>query len=535
MKKTLKKKNNGHWREANGFSILYVLMIGVVTLMGIMAVTDALVTAQRNVASQVYLNEATSTAENALQYSIGVLNSATNQGVLSTIPSSIPIPNSIMGNATVSVKVTQIPASLLYGSSATPIWNINTFPPSSNQQNPPPYLLVSANSQVSTYRRTINAILGPQFTIPPPLPGSPGSKPPSNAYYNGALYANQLLQISGVNVLFEPGYNATATSFAQPIISSNNSIQLSGSTTIYGSLNANSFTVPQAPLPPGTANPIMIEGNVSYSGAANQPPSAFIADQGNITPTPGANVLGDGLAGGVGNQPGSVTNNAFSFTSTPAQVMSSSGTAQFAVAGTTTTIQAASDGTNSLVSSLGSLSASENGTVSIASGQYVANSVYVPPTGTLNLNLTPSSSGSVSPIQIFLQGNSEQGVPLLLQGNMTTSGAAASSSNLQIFYNGTQSILVTMGQKTPDFYGQIYAPNANVTIDTTGGAFHGAVSANNLTLTGTGNFYYDPRSINPAGGGPGAPGPGWSLSATNPNSPTLFNVLSWQEQTTGAP
>jgi hypothetical protein len=140
-------------------------------------------------------------------------------------------------------------------------------------------------------------------------------------------------------------------------------------------------------------------------------------------------------------------------------------------------------------------------------------------------------------VQIYLQGNSENGIPLQLQGSVNMASATQSASNLQFFYNGTESIFVTMGAQNPNFYGQIYAPNANVVVDTTGGAFHGSVVANNLTVTGSGSnpgtFYYDPRTTNPAGGGPGASGPGYT-PATSSNSPSSLYVLSWQEQTTGA-
>jgi hypothetical protein len=73
-----------------------------------------------------------------------------------------------------------------------------------------------------------------------------------------------------------------------------------------------------------------------------------------------------------------------------------------------------------------------------------------------------------------------------------------------------------------------------LSVDTTGGAFHGSLVANNLSVQGSSTFYYDPRRTNPTGGGPGSAGPGYT-PATNSASASSLYVLSAQEQTTGAP
>ena len=164
-----------------GFSVLFVLSIGLVVLMGVMAVTDALVSAQRNVATQVYMNESTSAAENSLQYAIGLLNAAAAAQTLSSITSPILIPSQITGNAKVTVTMTRVPSAVLYSSTlSTPVWNSTAFPSYTNASNPPVYILLSAQSQYGTFQRTINVILGQTFT----QTGNP--KTPSTAYFNSA-------------------------------------------------------------------------------------------------------------------------------------------------------------------------------------------------------------------------------------------------------------------------------------------------------------------------------------------------------------
>jgi hypothetical protein len=519
-------------RRKDGFSVLFVLSIGLVVLMGVMAVTDALVTAQRNVATQVYMNECVSAAENSLQYAMCYINAAAASGTLSTVSSPILIPNQISGNAKVTVTLAQIPSPLVTNPTFTPIWNPSVFPGGLTVQNPPIYLLLSAQSQEGTFQRTINVVLGQTFPTAP----SP-QKTPTTAYFSGALFGNQSVIVNGVNVLFENSYTPSAASYAQNIVSSNSLVQLSGTTTLAGSLSASSIAVPAMTNPQGVpTSSITIDGNVSYTGSNIYTPNYFIVDPGTATPTPGANILGDGLSGGLGNQPGSITNNAAQSTTSAATVQAASSAAPMTSTGpvgSQTTVVAAPSAA-APVENLGTLNPTGSDSVTIPSGQYVASSISTTPNSTLNLNLSTNSAGAVNPVQIYLQGDSVNGTSLQLQGNVNMPSATQSASNLQFFYNGTQPLSVTMGAQNPNFYGQIYAPNANVTVDTTGGAFHGSVVANNLTVQGSGTFYYDPRSVNPAGGGPGAAGPGYTPAANAASASSLY-VLSWQEQTTGAP
>lgn len=505
-----------------------------------MAVTDSLVSAQRNVASQVYMDEASSAAENALQYALGVLNLAASNGTLSSVTSPIAIPSSIMGNATVVVNMAQIPLALLADpKNPTPLFSQQTNPIGQSQD----YRLLSAQAQYGMYRRTINVVLGPN-----PFPTTPPGKtppPPVSNYFNQALLSNQGMQINGVSVQFDPNYVSSGSyspaSYGQTIVTSNGQIQLSVPTgqtvplSIDGGMNAPSYNAP-AMGQDKNGNPtssILVNGNVSYTGPSNPNPYAanFVTDLGLPTPTVGANILGDGQGAGAQNSAGKLANTALPTQQAPAQIQNATSPAGINVTGSpgssSTTVVPQGN-----VTSLGAINLTGTSSMTLSPGQYVVNSISTSPNSTININM-PGGSGTPSPVQIYIQGDTPNGSALQLQGNIVGS---TSASNLQIFYNGSQPITVNQaGSSNFSFYGQIYAPNSNVTINTTGGIFNGSVVSNNLSLSGTGKYYYDPRTIASSGIAPpkgAAAGPGYTII---PNSPaSQFNVLSWQEQTTGA-
>jgi hypothetical protein len=516
-------------RLSDGYSVLFVISISVIALLGVMGVTDALVSAQRNAASQVYMNEASSAAENALQYALGTINVAANNGKLSSISSPIEIPPSIAGNATVTVTMTSITS---LSANSTPIYSQQTNALAQSQD----YRLLSAQAESGSYRHTINVVLGPVFPANPP-----GKTPqsPTNNYFNQALLSNQGMQISGVSIQFDPAYEASSAfsnaSYGQIVATSNGSMQLTGSVTIDGSTNAPSYSVP-SPNKDGIS-PITVNGNVTYTGASATPPANFTFDAGGTTPTPGANVLGDALNGGPQNLPGAISNTAAPTQQAPIQVQTVTSAGALTVVGTTpgsisTTVLPSAPGA---VTSLGAVNLSGNDSLTLSPGQYVVSSISTSPTSVININMPPSSGPNVpAPVQIYVQGDSPNSPALQLQGNVNMTGST-SASNLQIYYSGSSPVQVVQPGTT--FMGQIYAPNATVNINTAGGVFNGSVVANNLSLSGTGKYYYDPRTVASNAGASAlpkgaAPGPGFINSPNSP--PTQFSVLSWQEQTTGA-
>jgi hypothetical protein len=535
----MKKQQHRRRRSNDGYSVLFVITMGVIALMGVMAVMDALVSAQRNVASQVYMNEASSAAENALQYALGVINLAASNGSLSSVTSPIPIPSSITGNATVVVNMTSIPPLLLNDpKNPTPLFSQQTNPIAQSLD----YRLLSAQAQYGTYRRTINVVLGPDI-FPTNPPGKTPPPPPATNYFNQGLLSNQGMQINGVNVQFDPTYAVSSASYGQIVASSNGPIQLSGSVAIDGSLNAPSYTVPPL-VTDGSGNPtssIRVNGNVSYTGSGPNPYTTdFITDPGGTNPTPGANILGDGRAGGAQNLPGTITNTAAVTQQAPAQIQTAMSPAGLTVNGSSPGNQSITvqnpisvQNPSGIVTSLGAINLTGTDSLTLSPGQYVVNSISTSPGSVININMP--SSGTPAPVQIYVQGDSPNASALLIQGNVKMTGST-SASNLQIFYNGSEAIQVNpLGSTNFNFMGQIYAPNSSVSINTTGGVVNGSIVANNLSLSGTGNYYYDPRTVSSTGAGlpkGAAAGPGYTIIPGSP--PSQFYVLSWQEQTTGA-
>ncbi len=494
-------------RNKKGFSVLFVITISAIALIATMAVTDALVSTQRDVATQVSMNESTSVAENSLQYALALLNTAAAQGKLAGFPSPIPIPPAISGSGQVIVTMTQIPPSLFISApvvGASPIYT----QPWIGSPITTDYRLLSAQTQIGSYSRTINVVVGAN----PFAPNTPSTK--STPYFTGAVFANQLIDINGTSVSVENG----SLPASQPILNSNSQIKLRGSTEIAGTVSAQSFDLPKITTLGGQVTSPIVDGNVSYAGTA---PDNIKLDVGG-SPTPGANVYGDGVNGG---KPGATDGSATPSQAPPIQVQTPAGPTTFTPDGASGMIVSSS---TSQPTDIGALNFASGQNLSIVAGQYVASSIYTSPASTITVT-QPSGSKVAAPVQFYLQGDAQNSMVLQLQGNINSTGSA---SNLQIFYNGAQAIQVSKGE----FHGQIYAPNASVTIDTSLGDFHGAVVANNVVLRGSGKFFFDPTTVSTsAGTSSQSPGAGYTLNNGNGAAPSSFQVLSWQEKTTGTP
>lgn len=122
------------------------------------------------------------------------------------------------------------------------------------------------------------------------------------------------------------------------------------------------------------------------------------------------------------------------------------------------------------------------GAATIEGGDYEASSLSV------NSGSSIAVGGS-DPVRIFLDDTSTGGPVVNLSGNVN-SGSSPDPANFQIFYNGTGTLnLQATGDKTMN--ATIYAPNANVMMNATGGTlkFSGAIVAKNLagSYTAAGN------------------------------------------------
>ena len=135
----------------------------------------------------------------------------------------------------------------------------------------------------------------------------------------------------------------------------------------------------------------------------------------------------------------------------------------------------------------------------------------------------------------------DSSTPINIAGNGIQNNLGTQS--LQIFYNGTQNVSMTMGNSFNKFNGLIYAPNANVTLAMSGQEFNGAIASDKLTVTGYGNIKFDPSSVG-SGAVPAAP---TSKLANNTNNSLMYStqvpsgsnfsyrILTWYEPSNNAP
>ena len=532
-------------RDQKGMSLIFVASLGFIAVLAAMGLADSLISAQRNVVNQVYMNEASSACENAAQYALGQLNQAAISQTLPGIGTSITVPPQISGAATVTITITTLDPNKVLNLKNSPVYSAVTSATPTGSTTPVTlpndYRLITAQAQYSTFQRTINVLVGPNPYVANPKPKN------QTPFFSNALLAYGNLSINnGVSVLTEN------SSTPQASIASNQSISISPSTnsnvitTIDGNINAYAGSGNSLNIPTFSTGQLTVNGNVSFSnGMINNTPlpggstaGFFLTDQNNVF-VKNANVLGDAVNGATGGTIQS-TGATASPSAAPAPTVTPSSAAQFSSGGSATSTSvsapaATSDNPNPVVD-LGaiSLSSSQAQTLILNPGVYSVSSLNIGTGSTLQINVPSSSSTGV---QIYVQGNPAGASPISINGNVSLNGGQ-SASNFQMFYNGTQPLNIAASSK---FYGQLYAPQTTATIDTTGGDFHGAIVANNLTVTGSGNkpgnFYFDPGAVNPAFGGSNgvAAGPGFALSSnTNPVS-QYFNILSWQEKTTGMP
>jgi hypothetical protein len=525
-------------RSQNGYSLILVSSLGLIAVLTAVAVSAALVPTYRNIGAQGVSKSTASAAEVGIQYALAQLNAAASGGSLGSFTSPIVVPTPITSNINVVVTMTSLnptkyPNLASSATGADPIFNTYAY----NSLNATDYRMLTSVATYGLNQSTVNVIVGPIMALP-------SASVSSNPLFSYALFGGNNIQLNGnVNVMTE-GSQANQAS-----IGSNNQIGLLGTNTVDGNIDAYN--------PSKTATSILaspnstINGSINYNGNISNVTAGgnfpFTAD----TPAnvalftagagPQPNVLADGT---IGQQIGALTPGAATVTnqaSVPG--INSSSPAIMTVGGPQEAPNIINVAPSSLssVSDLGAVNLANNQVMVVTPGNYTASSINISGNAQIQVSI-PASPPPNSPqgVSITIQGNSLGTTPISIGGNgivpMPGGHASPAASNFQLFYNGTESIQITMSPTFNSFYGLLYAPNATVNLNTgSTGAFHGAIAANNLTASGNGQILFNPSSINPSSGGSGgvAAGPGYTTPGT---AAQMFNVLSWQEPTrSGAP
>ncbi len=511
-------------RNQSGFSLILVVSLGLISMLMALAVSASLVPIFQNMGAQGVASSTASAAELGMQYALAQLNVAASTGTLSNITSPMMVPSSLTNNTNVVATITQLDTTQYPNLASSPIFNASAYNTTS-QFKATDYRKLTSVATSGINKSTINVIVGPYMMK--------SSSVGPNALFSNALFAANNLQLNGqVSVMTETSSPSVQT---QASIGSNNQISLLGTqNTIDGNVNAYNASTTATSI---VASPnSKINGNINYNGQISNlsdpggdspfttdTPANVALNKAGIGPAP--NVLADGIMGIP--QIGAVTQGAATvLNQAPAQSITSNSPAIMTVGGSNTVNVAPS----SSVSDLGAINLSGNQVMVLTPGNYTASSINISGNGQIQVNVPASSTTGVS---ISVQGNSSGTTPLSIggQGIAMTGSAPLAASNFQVFYNGVNTIQMSMSSGFNSFYGLLYAPNADVSLDTGSiGKFHGAIAANNLNVSGKGSILYDPNSVKPSNGGAGgvASGPGY----TTPGSATQqFNVLSWQEPT----
>lgn len=506
-------------RSENSFSLVYVAGIGAAALMTGLAISAALMPTYRNVASLLYINEATSAAENSVQYALARLNEASETGSADSFSSNVSVPDTVKGAASVSVSVSKIDTTFSDTLTNSPIFNpnmLNLRNDTNFSELPNDYRLIQATAKYNSFTRTVFAIVGPS---PPFGPAQPSKQ--ATPLFKNAAYANSSLSLKGgVGVSSEGNSGITDSS-----IGSNKLVRIDGASSIEGNVYASNSDTSKIAL--SASQDAKVLGNIftpSNQIENNNPPSedpnasAFTPDD----PFSGAdpskyNLFGDGQAPPSSSVVGSFQPSQTS-TIPPANVANSTQPAQLNQTGGLD-YEVISPSTQSDIADLGSLQINPGQTVTLNPGTYIVNSIDIANGGTLSINVPSSSSNGV---QIYVQGSGAGTSAITISGSMTPTSA----SNFQIFYNGTKNINIAMTSN--DLYGLIYAPSSTITVNTgSSGRFHGAFVGDSISLSGSGKILFDKSSVNPGSGSPGvAPGPGYYL---DPQS-IKYRILSWHEK-----
>lgn len=374
--------------------------------------------------------------------------------------------------------------------------------------NMPEIRQITVKSQLNGIKRKIVltiAIFDTKF-----FPGGEGSGSNSaNTVLVNALKANGRLSLNNVSLL-DP--NPT---YQNPFLISNSMLEIKNSPTnrIPGSVyvyNPNPNNTDTLSL----NNKTIIDGNLSYNG-----------NTGDFTPKPDTtadgNVLGDGIEKNsnatIINDLSKGQSNPYLPTQTAASIAqmettviyANNGTGQAPIRVVNAITNTGANGSTAQAPSLGpsyaqNIQAPVN-QIDINGGTYITDSLNLRSSDVMNL---------YGDTQLYFQNTYSD---IAINGNINTSGG-----QLTILYGGTRNINIDLEKMgSSKFRGQIFAPNANVTINLQGKTFEGSITANSLNLQGR------DASSNASGGSfIFAPSP-FQITATKP-----IQRISWVESNT---
>ena len=506
-------------RDNSGFSLVFVASMGTIMVLMALAATSALIPIYQNVSAQNLNAQTQAAAEVGAQYALAKLNTAAD---LSSVPASLTLPSSA-SNANVAITIESLSSAQMSGTAVNNPAATNFGNKSGNPV--PDYRRITSMATLGASKSVVYMIVKAVQTQAVPSSGASGLPSSPTAYFNNALFGADGLTLknTGSSRLRVVSENSTR----QAQIGSNNLITMSGRTTIDGNVVANNDDGAVSIVGSSTNR---INGNLSYNGimsnnVSSTAPAFLVDSSSNLSRNP--NVLGDGSFGPTPTQ-GTITSvGSAQAEFAPVTQVQANTTATYTATGSNSSIVSA-PGVGETVN-LGAINLRSSDTLTLPAGNYVASSISIKDNAQIIATTSPNATG----VNITVQGETSLATPIAIGGKGINQSGSASASNLQIFYAGQQNVSVSLSSGFSKFYGLIYAPNApiNVTMSGSGQEFHGAVAGNNVSLAGSGTFYYDPATTHPS----------ISTSSTNNTSNSLyyvknpaasnngFQIISWIE------
>jgi hypothetical protein len=464
-------------RPNEGFSLVMVMSIGLIGLMGSMAVTSMLFSGKRYSDQAQISGRALHNAEIAANYAIQTIQQAYSEGNISGLSNTIALPASLQS-------IAENPQQTLINQSTQGYTESIAFSSSDSRFTSRPEIRqIVARSTVGGARKQVTMLVA--FYAGNSLTSNPASNQnndKSRLDFTNALKANGKLSLDNVKFIVDTNNQ----NWDIPLLVSNSQFTgtqlpsdgIPGSVSVYNP-NANN-NVPTLDLPENAK----IQGNLAYNG-----------DTQGFTPNRDVNVLGNNIQGdGIAvvnsnltgptlstSLPPQTATEAANIAYPPVQPGSSANLSNLIIYSPTTPSSIAQLPSINTVPSANTNQTST--TITIKPGQYITDSISL------------GNGGSVivdGNVQVFLQNTNQNTSPFSFDGKLSFADA---TSNLNILYSGNQAINIDLAKMgLQNFKGQIYAPNSNISINLAGGTFEGAIVANALNVS-NGTINFNPSSL----------------------------------------
>jgi hypothetical protein len=443
-------------RSESGFSLVMVMGIGLIGLMGSMAISSSLFSGKRYSDQTQIQGQALHNAEMALKYAVNKISQSYMDNEQSSLSTTIPLPSSMS-----FTYKPENPQQVLITNN-TPGYFSSTLALRNAQFNfvNPEIRQIVSRCQINGVKKQITAT----YAFYSPYLGTPGgiqnggSSNSSNDIFSKGLTANASLNLD--NVKLDAGFSPD---WSKQLLVSNSRLSIvNGQANIPGTVSVFNPDTTKGPT-------LNIDENSSISGDL-----FYNGDTGNFIPNRDVNVLGNNKAGDGIAEVGTSSPNLNPYV--PPQVPTEIAINMNGQASTQNVVKASFQASPNGVAQLPSLNSipTTNSTptsfqISLDGGTYITDSLSLSSNDSLSIrNMT----------EIYIQDTPPNLTSLELNGNLNPT-----AGDLRIFYNGSKPINIDLSKMTTKtFKAQIFAPNSDMSVNLANNVFEGTITANRLDM-----------------------------------------------------